>query len=97
MTLKCEWADRKAALNLKNHRVSFEEACTVFADTLSGTIPDPLHPASEARFITIGLSEQMRLLVVVHAEVGERMRIISARCATSHERKRYQEGYVKAR
>jgi uncharacterized DUF497 family protein len=86
-----EWDARKAEGNLRKHRIQFEEACLVFADPLSLTVPDPDH-ASEARFLTIGKSAFGRLLVVVHTERGETIRLISARIATRYERITYEEG-----
>ncbi|MCG5535465.1 BrnT family toxin, partial [Ectothiorhodospira mobilis] len=74
----------------KKHGVSFEEASTVFADFLSITIDDPLHAATESRFVTVGLSEKRRLLVVVHKDQKDAIRLISARLATKQERKRYE-------
>jgi len=88
-----EYDDRKAWINLKNHRVSFEEAMTVFTDPLSLTIPDILHSDVEERRIIIGQSIKKRLLVVVHIERSEKIRIISARRATAHERKKYEQTY----
>jgi len=70
--------------------VSFEEAVTVFYDPLSATFDDPDHSVGEYRYITIGLSSRDRLLFIAHAERGESMRIISARPATAHERKRHE-------
>jgi uncharacterized DUF497 family protein len=61
MALRFSWDPKKAASNLKNHRVSFEEAVTAFGDPLSMTIPDPLHSESEERFVLIGLSANRRL------------------------------------
>jgi hypothetical protein len=86
-----EWDTEKANSNVKKHGVSFEEAATVFYDPMSATIDDPDHSAVEARLITIGYSTQNRLLFVSHAERGENIRIISARFATAHERKRHEE------
>ncbi|MBK5275882.1 MAG: BrnT family toxin [Desulfuromonadales bacterium] len=86
-----EYDGRKAWINLKKHRVSFEEALTVFIDPLSITIPDPLHCDEEERRIIIGQSVKRRLLVVVHVDREEKIRIISARKATVHERKKYEE------
>ena len=86
-----EWDRRKAVLNLRKHRVPFEEACFVFADPLSLTVPE-LHEVSEARFVTIGRSALGRLLVVVHTEREETIRLISARVATRRERITYEEG-----
>ena len=92
MSVTVEWDPRKARQNLKKHKVSFEEAATVFYDTLSFTIDDPLHSESEERFVIIGESTRRRVLVVVHTDRGERIRIISARLAAAHERKIYEEG-----
>lgn len=89
-----EWHEKKAAANRKKHDVSFEEATTVFTDVLSLTIPDPLHSEKEERFVIIGQSSQQRILVVVHTDCGKRIRIISARLATTHERKRYEESQI---
>ena len=88
--MKFEWDPKKAKRNLAKHGVSFEDAGAVFADPLAGTIPDPLHSGEEARFVTLGHSAAGTLVVVVHAERGERSRIISARRATSSERQRYE-------
>lgn len=87
-SMRFVWDARKAATNLKKHRVSFEEASTAFDDELGAYYPDSLH---EDRFILIGYSRQPRLLYVVHAEVmPEAIRIISARKATRHEKTRYE-------
>jgi uncharacterized DUF497 family protein len=91
MELRFQWDPRKAAANLRKHRVSFEEAATAFADPLSLTIPDPDHSAGEARALLLGLSERGRLVVVAHAERGAEIRIISARLADRHERRDYEE------
>ena len=90
--MQFEWDPHKGAANLRKHGVSFEEASTVFEDDLSLTGDDPDHSASEARFVTFGLSSRGRLLVVSHTERGERIRIVSARPATHSERKLYEEG-----
>ena len=87
-----EWDEDKASQNLQKHGVSFEEAATVFGDTLSLTIEDPLHSMEEQRFVTIGLSLRHRILVLVHTDRGDNVRIISARAATRRERKGYEEG-----
>ncbi|OGU18357.1 MAG: hypothetical protein A2076_05355 [Geobacteraceae bacterium GWC2_53_11] len=86
-----EWDVRKAASNLKKHGVSFNEATTVFGDTLSLLMGDPMHSEEEQRFLVIGLSVQQRLLVVSFAERPPRTRIISARLATRQERNQYEE------
>ena len=91
MGLNFEWDAQKAAINKNKHGVSFEEASTVFGDPLSLTIDDPLHSINEERFIIIGKSCQQRTLIVVHTERGNKIRIISARLATSREKKTYEE------
>ncbi|MBI3850789.1 MAG: BrnT family toxin [Verrucomicrobia bacterium] len=92
MPLRFEWDANKAKGNLAKHDVSFEEASTVFGDPLSLTIPDPTHSQAEDRFILLGHSHQRKLLVVVHTERGDNIRIISARRASRRERKSYEEG-----
>ena len=86
-----EWDSHKAEANLRRHGVSFEEAQTVFTDPLSITLADPDHSEDEERFIDIGMSDNRRVLVVVYTERGQRIRLISARQATSAERKQYEE------
>lgn len=81
----------KAATNLEKHDVPFEEAATAVGDPLSQTIPDPLHSDQEDRFILLGETFRGRLAVVVHVERGSAVRIISARLATTHERRSYEE------
>ncbi len=93
MALKFEWDVHKATSNERKHRVTFEEASTVLSDFLSITILDPLHPGDEERLVTIGQSDRRRTLVVVHAERGDVIRLISARMANAHERKKYEENY----
>jgi uncharacterized DUF497 family protein len=90
MRLKFEWDEEKAATNLDKHGVLFQGASTVFADTLSVTISDPLHSFDEQRFVTIGESAEREILVVVHTQRDERIRIISAREATLRERQNYE-------
>lgn len=92
MYLEFEWDERKAAENLKKHGVSFAEASTVFGDPLSVTISDPLHSADEDRFVILGISNQQRLLIVVHTYRNNKIRIISARIATPRERRQYERG-----
>ncbi len=89
--LTFEWDVNKARANLTKHAVSFQEATTVFGDPLSLTIPDPAHSQTESRFIILGRSHQGRILVVVHTERGDNVRIISARPASRRERKPYEE------
>jgi len=88
--MQFEWDRTKAEQNLKKHRVSFDEAVTVFYDPLAATFDDPNHSFGERRFITVGHSSHERLLVVVHVERGDNPRIISARLATARERKRHE-------
>ena len=87
-----KWDPRKAAANLKKHRIDFHEAVTVLNDTLSTTFPDTDQSSVEPRFVTIGMSTRGRIVVVVHTEEGDTVRIISARRATPHERRFYEEG-----
>jgi uncharacterized DUF497 family protein len=88
--LQFTWDDRKAATNARKHGVSFDEAATVFGDPLALVIDDVVDPR---RTLLLGVSEHQRLLLVVHEELNETaVRIISARDATSHERRRYEEG-----
>jgi uncharacterized DUF497 family protein len=83
------WDERKAASNLKKHGVTFDEASTVFADPLALAIEDLQDPG---RTLLLGTSIRQRILLVVHAELDEdTIRIVSARRATSHERRHYEE------
>ena len=91
MALNFEWDANKAKSNLEKHRISFEEASTVFGDSRSLTIPDPVHSEVENRFITLGSSHRGKLLVVVHTERGDNIRIVSARVASKRERRSYEE------
>jgi len=91
MGLQFEWDDKKANTNKQKHGITFEEASTAFADVLSITIDDPLHSEDEDRLILIGRSKESRTLVVVHLEKTDAIRIISARKATKHEQKFYEE------
>ena len=86
-----EWDANKAGSNLAKHGVHFEEAATVFGDPLSVTIFDPAHSQAEDRFIILGRSHLDKLLVVVHTERGDNIRIISARHTSRRERKCYEE------
>jgi uncharacterized protein len=85
MALKFEWDSRKAESNAKKHGVTFEEAGTVLSDFLSVTIPDPLHPGDEERWVTIGQSDRKRTVVVVQTERAGVIRLISARLASADE------------
>ena len=85
------WDMAKAVENQRKHAVSFEEAATVFADENARVKHDPDHSREEDRFILLGFSARLRLLIVCHAyrEHDEVIRIISARRATPNERKQY--------
>jgi uncharacterized DUF497 family protein len=89
--VRFDWDKNKAAGNFAKHKVSFEEAATVFGDALSDTFDDPDHSADERRFLIIGHSERDRLLFVSHTDDGETVRIISAREPTRRERKVYEQ------
>lgn len=89
--VRFRWDPAKAARNLAKHRISFEEATTVFDDPLSDTFPDPDHSLEEQRFVIIGASERGTILVVSHTDDGEIVRLISAREATYGERRVYEE------
>lgn len=86
-----EWDRRKESDNLRKHRIGFAEAGTAFGDPLSITIEDPDSEPGEMRRVLIAMSERRRLLVVVHTIRGDRIRLISARFATRHERRYYEE------
>ncbi len=87
------WNEDKAWANLAKHAVAFEEAVTAFLDPLAGLHADPRHSEDEDRFLLLGVSERGHLLVVVHTERGDDVRIISARLATPTERKQYEEEF----
>jgi hypothetical protein len=91
-TISFGWDPKKAESNLAKHKISFEEAQTVFFDVNARMIFDPGHSEQEDRFILLGLSSILRLLVVCHCcrdEDGEVIRIISARKASKKEQKQY--------
>jgi hypothetical protein len=90
--MKIEWGTKKTKLNLRKHRVSFEEAATALSDPMTATGTDPDHSITEVRYMTFGVSDRGRLLVVAHTEEDETIRIISARLASKGERKLYEEG-----
>lgn len=86
-----EWDEAKARENARKHKVTFEEAVSVFTDPFLLTFPDDKHSDSEDRFISIGRSERRRVLLVVHTDRGDAIRLISCRKATSAERKTYEQ------
>lgn len=87
-----EWDETKALANLRKHGVSFAEASTLFGDPLELTIADPDHSHGEFRFLSLGRSHAGRLLVVAYTERDHRIRIISARPATSREIQCHEAG-----
>jgi len=92
--IKLSWDARKAKQNIKKHRVSFEEASTVFFDERAIEFFDPDHSEQEDRFLMLGLSGRLRVLVVSYClrKKGSEIRVISARKATSKEQKVYNRG-----
>jgi len=92
--MKFSWDARKAKKNIKKHRVSFEEASTVFFDERAIEFFDPDHSEQEDRFLMLGLSGRLRVLVVSYClrKKGSEIRVISARKATSKEQKVYNRG-----
>lgn len=89
--MKFEWDSRKAVENVRKHQIPFEEAATVLGDYLGVTVPDPDHSLDEFRFLSVGISNQNRLLIVSYVERGETIRIISARKLTRKEKSVYEE------
>ena len=90
--MEFEWDEKKAAVNLADHGISFDEAKTVFDDALYVDFYDPDHSGDEHRYVIVGESRQNRLLIVSYTERGESVRLISAREVTLSERKAYEEG-----
>lgn len=89
--MEFEWDPKKAAANLRKHRVSFYEAASVFSDPLSSVYKDPDHSAHEQRFLIVGRSTNGRLLMVAFVERGDRIRLINSRTLTRREKKLYEE------
>ena len=90
--IQFEWDARKASANVKKHGISFDEARTVFFDENATLIDDPDHSLDEDRFVLLGLSSTLKIVLVCHCyrEQGNVIRIISARKATSYESKQYR-------
>ncbi len=86
-----DWDPKKAQSNVRKHGVSFEEASTVFGDSLALLMRDPDHSLEEERYLLLGMSIRQRLLVVAFAERPPLTRLISARRATRTERRKYEE------
>lgn len=91
MAIEFEWDAQKAEANRTKHGVSFEEAATVFGDSLAVIFDDEAHSIEEYREIIIGHSDRSRLLLVSFTERSEKIRIISSRRATKRERRDYEE------
>ena len=89
--MEFEWDESKAKKNLKKHGISFHEAGTVFGDPMAITFLDPDHSEKEHRFLSLGISQSNRLIVVAHTDRSGKVRIISARQMTKHERRIYEE------
>ena len=90
--MRFEWDPAKARKNFQKRGITFEEASSVWYDPLAVTGADPDHSEAEERMVTFGVSTDGGLLVVAHTERGDALRIISARRATSHERRIYEKG-----
>ncbi|HWP91971.1 MAG TPA: BrnT family toxin [Thermodesulfobacteriota bacterium] len=90
--IRFDWDENKNVANKRKHKVSFEEAKSVFYDEHARLIADPDHSQAEDRFILLGLSYELRVLVIVHTyrESEETIRFISARKATKKETKLYE-------
>ena len=88
--MQFEWDSSKETRNQAKHGVAFVEACTVFEDPLSSTVPDPDHSEGESRFLTFGVSAEGRPLVVAHTGKDDRVRVISSRLMTRRERQAYE-------
>lgn len=90
--MKFEWDNQKSTSNDQKHGVSFQEAITVFGDSLAISFNDPDHSLNESRFLMFGLSKLNRLLTVSFTERNNVVRIISAREITKSERRIYDNG-----
>lgn len=90
MSFIFEWDDRKAKTNARKHGVTFAEAATIFSDPYLVTFSDDEHSDMEARFISIGQSERGRVLLAVHTDHDQTIRLISCRRATAQERSYYE-------
>jgi len=87
-----EWDSRKAAVNRRKHGIDFADATAVFEDERALTVKDEITAVDETRMLTLGRDAMGRLLVVAYTWRGERIRLISARRATSGERRQYRGG-----
>nr|VFJ70860.1 MAG: hypothetical protein BECKFW1821C_GA0114237_10255 [Candidatus Kentron sp. FW] len=89
--MRFTWDSGKADFNFRKHGISFHEATTAFRDPLSIMGYDPDHSIGEDRFVTFGMSNKNRLVVVSHKEEGEVIRLISCRLATKQEHQIYEQ------
>lgn len=89
--MEFEFDPIKAARNFKKHKVSFEEAASIFGDAMELTFADPDHSIGEMRWLSFGMSSKGRVLAVIYTERRGKIRLVSARVATKHERKIYEE------
>lgn len=92
MALTFEWDKDKAKRNIRKHKITFEEAKTVFNDPFLLTFPDSDHSDDEERYVNIGMSSKRRVLIVIHTERYQTIRLISSRKATRFELRVYEEG-----
>jgi uncharacterized DUF497 family protein len=90
--MKFEWDEHKNQLNQQKHGVDFEEAGTIFNDPLALSFEDPDNSINEHRMMTFGISRFGKMLIVSHTERNRKIRIISARLMTKHERNIYENG-----
>ena len=94
--IKIVWSARKNRLNTGKHKIDFDEAKSIFDDPLQISVSDPDHSFDERRYITIGMSDRNRLLIVAHTFENDTIRIITARKPNRRERKDYEEGVYDA-
>jgi uncharacterized protein len=94
--IKVVWSDKKNRQNIRKHGVDFNEAKSIFDDPLQISVNDPDHSVYEYRFVTLGMSENNRLLIVAPTYRDDKIRIITARKPTRRERKNYEEGVFNA-
>lgn len=90
--MEFDWNETKASSHLSKHRISFEEAKTVFNDALYVDFYDPDHSDEEERYLIVRVSDRERLIIVSYTERNDLIRLISARKATQSEREAYEEG-----
>lgn len=90
--IRIEWSATKNRRNILKHGVDFAEAKSIFDDPLQLTVADTDHSIEEKRFITVGMSDRNRLLIMAHTIEDDKIRIITARRPTRSERKNYEEG-----